>query len=148
MSSIDVREKFKKHELSGEVSCILYGKDGESGEEKAEYKSTHLYGDYSDNIYVHTSSHTEHHSEDILFLFSKDLIPGTYHYFPDFPNVIDFVCDARYAPAWRPQSGLFVLEKNSVGVIKGKFRFHKEPGNKGFAVSDGEFFVNFPTSVS
>jgi len=53
MSSIDVREKFKKHELSGEVSCILYGKDGESGEERAEYKSTHLYGDYSDNVYVH-----------------------------------------------------------------------------------------------
>lgn len=131
MSSIDVREKFKKHELSGEVSCILYGKDGESGEERAEYKSTHLYGDYSDNVYVHASSHTEHHSEDILFLFSKDLAPGTYHYFPDFPNVIDFVCDARYAPAWRPQSGLFVLEKIALELLKEGLGFIRSQGIRG-----------------
>ncbi|MFJ2712930.1 hypothetical protein ACIOZM_18835 [Pseudomonas sp. NPDC087346] len=148
MKSIDVRDKFKKHELSGEVSCTLYGEDGENGEEKAEYKSTHLYGDYSDNIYVHSSVHTEHHSEDIWFLFSKDLPPGTYPYYPDFPNVVQFVCDARYAPAWKPQSGLFVLEKNSSGVVSGKFRFHKEPENKGLAVTDGVFYVNFSPSAS
>ena len=131
MSSIDVREKFKKHELSGEVSCILYGKDGESGEDKAEYKSTHLYGDYSDNVYVHSSSHTEHYSEDIWFLFSKNLVPGTYHYYPDFPNVIDFVCDARYAPAWRPKSGLFVLEKIALELLKESLGFMRSQGIRG-----------------
>jgi hypothetical protein len=148
MKSIDVRDNFKKHKLSGEVSCTLHGEGGEGGEEKAEYKTTDIHGDYSDNIYLHSRVLTEYPTEDIWFLFSKDLSPGTYTYHPGVPNVVQFGCDARYAPVWSPQSGLFVLEKNSSGVVSGKFRFHKEPANKGLAVTDGVFYVNFPTSAS
>lgn len=135
-------ENFKKRKLSGDVSCILYSQDGK---ETAKYQSTHIYGDYSDKIYVHSSMHTEHHSEDIWFSFSKDLAPGSYPYYTD---VVQFVCDARYGPAWQPKFGLFVLEKNSLEIVSGQFRFHKDSENEGLAVTDGKFHVNFATSAS